>query len=95
MVNADMRTYNYFTFIDDDEYAQPQLSEEAQGTIKMAIYTASQGIKDSVSYTGIEYIGLTHDVINDKYVIQHYDEKLKVLYINSRGVWKQVYLSRM
>lgn len=95
MVNADMRTYNYFTYGEQDAYAQPQLSEEVQGTIKMAIYTASQGIKDSVSYTGTEYIGLTHDVINDKYVIQHNDEKLKVLYINSRGTWKQVYMARM
>lgn len=95
MVNADMRTYSYFTFIDDDAYAQPQLSEEAQGTIKMAIYTASQGIKDSVAYTGTEYIGITHDAISDKYVIQHGGEKLKVLYINTRGTWKQVYMSRM
>lgn len=95
MVNADMRTYDYYLYQDNDAYAQPQLSQDVQGTIKMAIYTASQGIKDSVSYTGTEYIGLTHDVINDKYVIQHNDEKLKVLYINNRGVWKQVYLSRM
>ena len=95
MVNADMRTYDYYLYQDNDAYAQPQLSQDVQGTIKMAIYTASQGIKDSVSYTGTEYIGLTHDAISDKYVIQHGGEKLKVLYINNRGTWKQVYLSRM
>lgn len=95
MVNADMRTYDYYLYQDNDAYAQPQLSQDVQGTIKIAIYTASQGIKDSVAYTGTEYIGLTHDAINDKYVILHNDEKLKVLYINTRGTWKQVYMARM
>ena len=95
MINPDMRLYDYYTYGDNDAYAQPQLSQDVQGTIKMAIYTASQGIKDSVTYTGTEYIGLTHDAISDKYVIRHNDEKLKVLYINTRGTWKQVYMARM
>lgn len=95
MINADMRFYDYFTYGDADEYGQPKLSDEAQGTVKIAIYTASQGIKDSVTYTGTQYVGLTHDAITDKYVIQYGDEKLKVLYINHRGIWKQAYLTRM
>lgn len=95
MVNADMRTYDYFTYNGEDDYAQPILSEEVQGTVKMAIYTASQGIKDSVAYTGTQYVGLTHDAVNDKYVIQYGEEKLKVLYVNTKGTWKQAYLTRM
>lgn len=95
MVNADMRTYDYYLYQDNDAYAQPQLSKDVQGTIKMAIYTAAQSIKDSIAYTGTDYIGLTHDTVTDKYVIKYGDDKLKVLYVNPRGTWKQVYLSRM
>lgn len=95
MVNTDMRVYDYFTYGDDDAYGQPQLSEEVQGTVKMAIYIASQGIQDSVTYNGTQYVGLTHDAVTDKYVIQYGDEKLKVLFVNPTGTWKQIYLSRM
>lgn len=95
MINADMRQYDYFTYDDEDDYAQPKLSEEVQGKVKMTIYTASQGIKDSATYTGTEYIGFTHEAVTDKYVVQYGEEKLKVLYINPRGTWKQVYLTRM
>ena len=95
MINPDMRLYDYYTYGDNDAYAQPQLSQDVQGTIKMAIYTASQGIKDSVTYTGTEYIGLTHDTVTDKYVIKYGDDKLKVLYVNPTGTWKQVYMARM
>lgn len=95
MVNADMRNYEYYTYQEEDAYGQPTLSEEVQGTIKMAIYTATQSIKDSVAYSGTQYTGLTHGAITDKYVIQYGDERLKVLYVNPRGTWKQVYLTRM
>lgn len=95
MINADMRVYDYFTYNETDAYGQPQLSEDVQGTIKMAIYIASQGIKDSVAYAGTEYVGMTHADIDDKYVIKYGASKLKVLYINPRGTWKQVYLTRM
>lgn len=95
MVNADMRTYNYFTYGEQDAYGQPKLSEEVQGTIKMAIYIASQSIMDSVAYNGTQYIGLTHNDITDKYVIQYGDEKLKVLYVNPQGTWRQVYMARV
>ena len=42
MINADMRSYNYFTFGKEDGYGQPQLSQEAQGSIKMSINIVSQ-----------------------------------------------------
>lgn len=95
MVNADMRTYDYFTYGSDDVYGQPQLSEDVQGTVKMAIYTTSQYIQDNVNYQGASYIGLTHSPVNDKMVIQYGDKKLKVLYISPRGTWKQVYMGAM
>lgn len=95
MVNANMRSYNYFTYGDSDAYGQPQLSEEVQGTIKMAIYTTSQYVQDNINYKGASYVGMTHGEANDKMVIQYGDEKLKVLYVNPMGVWKQVYMGAM
>lgn len=95
MINTDMRIYDYFTYGAADEYGQAQLSEEKQGSIKMAINIASQSVKDSVAYGGTEYTGLTHANIADNYVIQYGDIKLKVLYVNPRGRFKYVYLARM
>ena len=96
MFNADMREYNYYTFGDQDDYGVSKLSKEVQGKVKMAIYTTSQTVQDNVNYSGANYVGLTHDAnINSKYVIDYDGEKLKVLYVNKRGRYKQVYLGAM
>lgn len=95
MINADMRLYNYFTFGELDSYGQPQLSQEAQGTIKMAINISSQSIQDNINYKGCSYVGLTHALLDDSYVIQYGDRKLKVLYINPKGRFKQVFLAEI
>ena len=50
MINVDMRDYNYYLYGENNAYGQPQLSEEAQGTVKMAIYTISQSIQDNILY---------------------------------------------
>lgn len=95
MISADMRLYNYFTFGTDDGYGMPQLSTEPVGQIKMAINITSQSIQDNINYKEARYIGLTHSNIDDTYVIAYGDERLKVLYINPRGRYKQVYLGDM
>ena len=95
MINADMRIYDFYLYGDQDEYGQPKLSEEVVGTVKMAINTTSQRVQDNILYTGAEYLGLTHADVNDKYVIQYGDEKLKVLYVNPKGRFKQVFMARM
>lgn len=96
MINAEMRLYNYFTYGIDDGYGQPELAAEAQGTIKMAIALTSQSIQDNINYRDAQYIGLTHDAnITDKYVIEYGSEKLKVLYINTKGRYKQVFMAVM
>lgn len=95
MINADMRNYDYYTYDGKNEYAQPVLSTEIQGSVKMAIYSASQSIKDSIAYANTQYIGLTHADVTDKCVIQYGDKKLKVLYVNPHGIWKQVYMGEM
>lgn len=95
MINNKMRFYDYYTYGEPNAYGQPQLSEEVQGTIKMAINTTSQFIQDNIQYKNATYLGLTLAPINDKYVIQYGDIKLKVLYVNSAGRMTQVFMGEM
>lgn len=96
MITTDMRTYNYFTLGDKNGYGQPTVSEEPQGTIKMAIFISSQSTQDNINYQNCNYVGLTMDKsVNDKMVIQYGEEKLKVLYVNSAGRFTQVFLQRV
>ena len=91
MVSVDMRKYNYFTYGEADAYGQPQLSA-VQGQVKMAIYNTSQYVQDNVQYKGATYMGLTHDVIDNSYVIQYGEVKLKVIYVMCKGRMKQVFM---
>lgn len=96
MINTDMRLYNYFTFGNDDGYGMPQLSEDPEGQIKMAINISSQATQDSILYKDCTYVGLTQDAnVNDTYVIEYEKGKLKVLYVNPKGRYKQVFLKEM
>ena len=96
MINTDFRLYDYFTFGEDDGYGMPQISAEPQGQIKMAINIMSQGTQDNILYRDCNYIGLTHDAkVNDTFVIGYGESKLKVLYINPKGRYKQVFLKEI
>lgn len=92
MVNTDMRLYNYFAFGEADVYGQSQLSENPEGTIKMAINTISQSIQNNIRYQDCTYIGLTTAEVKDTFVIQYENERLKVLYVNPKGRFKQVFM---
>lgn len=96
MINADMREYQYHVYGDANAYGQPSLSPEAQGVVKMAIYTTSQAIHESIKYNGATYIGLTNDSkVNDAYVIKYKKERLKVLYVQPHGRFMQVFMGAM
>ena len=96
MITTEMRQYNYFTFGADDGYGQPTLSTAPAGQIKMAIYLTSQSIQDNVLFENCAYMGLTNATeVNSTYVIQYGEERLKVLYVNPKGRYKQVYMARM
>lgn len=96
MIMTEMRLYDFLTFGEMNDYGQPQLSEEPKGQVKMAIYTTSQSVQDNVLYENATYIGLTHDAeIDDKYVILDGNERLKVLYVQPKGRFKQVFMARM
>lgn len=92
MINNDMRLYDFYTYGAADAYGQPQLSADPQGQIKIAINISNQTIQDNINYKGATYMGLTHFPIDDSFVIQYGEEKLKVLYVNPRGRLKQVFL---
>ena len=96
MINTDMHLYDYFTFGDDDGYGMPQLSTEPKGQIKMAINISSQNTQDNILYKDCTYVGLTQDAnVNDAYVIEYGKGQLKVLYVNPKGRYKQVFLKEM
>ena len=95
MINANMKPYDYYLYSDNNAYAQPQLSETAQGTITMAITATSQSIQDNINYKGATYLGLTFADVTDKYVFQYGDKKLKVLYVNPQSRLKQIFLGDM
>lgn len=95
MINNDMRTYTYYRYTGKDAYGQPHLTETVQGTIKMAIYVTSQTVQDNINYKGANYIALTFGSVDDSFVIQYGEEKLKVLYTHPKGRFKQVYLAKI
>lgn len=96
MINTEMRLYNYFTFATYDKYGQPALSTEPKGQIKMAINILSQSVSDNILFENSSYIGLTTDAeVNSTYVIEYGQERLKVLYVNPKGRYKQVFMERM
>ena len=96
MINATMRTYDYYTLGAKDEYGQETLSEETQGTLQLAIYTLSNTIGTNIKYKDATYIALTQNkAINDSFVIQYGEEKLKVLYTTPSNRYTQVFLAKM
>lgn len=98
MINAQMREYTYFLYDSNNDYGQQVLIKDAngepvpQGTVKMAINLTSQSIQDNINYTSANYLGLTHATVTDNFVIKYGDEMLKVLYVNPKGRYKQVFL---
>lgn len=95
MINAQLRDYNYSIYGELNAYGQPSLFATT-GSIKMAINIISQTANNNnVLYENASYIGLTNGAINDKYVIDYDGQKLKVLYVNPIGRYKQVYMAVM
>lgn len=98
MINADMRLYNYFTLGKKNSYGEltlPAADAEPKGSIKMAINISSQSIQDNINYKDCSYVGLTHADVDDTYIIQYGNERLKVLYVNPKGRYTQVYMAKL
>lgn len=96
MITTNMRNYDYFTFGAPNAYGQPQLSKEPVGKVKLAIFTTNESVQANVNYTNANYIGLTHDKsINDSFVIQYGEQRLKVLYTSKQGRFIQVFMAKV
>lgn len=98
MINTDMRLYDYFIVGEKDAYGQPQLptlDSEPIGQIKMSINITSQAITDNIKYKDCSYLGLTKTNINDTYIIKYEGKLLKVLYVNPKGRFKQIFMADM
>ena len=96
MIAADMRSYPFYTYGSKDGYGQPVLSAEPQGAVKLSVFVTSQSVQDNVLYKDAQYMALTHDSgVNDTYVIQYGEERLKVLYVQPHGRYKQVFMQRL
>ena len=96
MIAADMRLYDYSIFSSvEDDYGQ-SIEEKQEGKIKMAIYLVNETLNDNSLYSDAQYTGLTLDKnIDEAYVINYDNSKLKVLYVSPQGRYKQVFLARM
>lgn len=98
MINANMRTYDYYTIKNKDSYGQdvlPAADATPDGQIKMSINITSQSVQDNINYENAQYMGLTLAPIDNSYVVSYGEEKLKVLYVNPQGRYKQVFLNRI
>ena len=98
MIATDMRLYNYFLLGAIDDYGQQPLpAQDAApvGTIKMAINISSQAVQDNINYKDASYTGLTNSYVDDTYIIEYENKRLKVLYVNPKGRIKQIFLQEI
>ena len=95
MINANMRSYDYFTLGNKDSYGQPVIPTKPAGQIKMTINISSQSVQDNILFENCTYVGLTQAPIDDTYIIDYEGERLKVLYVNPKGRFTQVFMTGM
>ena len=94
MINTSTRNYGYYLLTKQDDYGQQRLNSDVPvGTIRMSINITNQSIQENINYSGSQYIGLTFAEVDDTYVIQYGEKRLKVLYVNPLGRLKQVFLA--
>ena len=58
------------------------------GLLSAAMLTVSATQKDdknNINYKDCRYVGLTHANVDDTYIIEYGNERLKVLYVNPKG----------
>lgn len=98
MISTDMREYDYFTLGAKDSYGQDVMPKEGDtpiGQVKMAINISSQAVSENINYKDCNYIGLTQAKVDDTYIIVYGEERLKVLYVNPKGRYTQVFMSKI
>lgn len=61
----------------------------------MSINLTSQSVQDNINYSGANYMGLTYAKVDDTYIIEFGEERLKVLYVNPLGRLNQVFMKKI
>ncbi len=94
MLATQMREYTYTRLTDEvDEYGQPQ-TIEAEGSVKIAINFASEQITANNLYSNASYVGFTlNKEVDESYIIQYGDKKLKVTYSIPLGRYNQLFMA--
>lgn len=99
MIINKMRLYDYWKVSVNEDYGQevmPDVETEPIGQVKLAIYPTSTGTQDNILYANCSYVGLTYDAeIDDKYIILYEGQRLKVMYKQPNGRFKQVFMKRI
>ena len=97
MINSQTKEYSYYLLPEKNSLGQQVLAQDAapDGVIKMSITETGKGISDNKLYLNATYIGLTFAPINENYIIQYGEERLKVLYTTPSTRYTQVFLARM
>lgn len=95
MINPQMKNYNYYLLGDVDDYGQETIPTTPTGTIKMAINLKTENTADNIIFNDSQYIGLTHQPVTDKYIIDYNGMKLKVILVNDFGRIKTVFMAVM
>lgn len=97
MINSLMKKYDYYLLPGVNEYGQQVLPDDAAaaGTIELAITEMSKSLTDNNLYSAAQYLGLTMAKIDDNYIIQYGENRLKVIYVTPSTRYSQVYLARM
>ena len=91
MIARDMQALDLYQLGAQDAYGQAARPEKV-GTITAAVYERSQTVTDSVLFTDCEYIAITNESITDSNAIAYDGKLLKVMYVMSRGYFKQAFL---
>lgn len=94
-IKGNMKTYSYYLMNQRNAYGELVIPERSTGVIEMDLQVFNQSTKDNILYTGATYIGLTQDYITDEYIIADGAKRLKVLYINTAGKYKQVFMCQV
>ena len=72
------------------------MKTEPLGKVKLSIYPTSTGIQENILYANCSYMALTFDAeIDDKYIILYEGKRLKVMYKQPIGRYKQVFLKQV
>ena len=99
MIIGNMRFYDYWKVSVNETYGQevlPDVKTEPLGKVKLSIYPTSTGTQENILYANCSYMGLTFDAeIDDKYIILYEGKRLKVMYKQPIGRYKQVFLKQV